>query len=142
MGADRNGQISDVTTDRNAAGDAPAIDLDTLENLARDAGAEAMPALIASFIRDCGRREAEITAAVMAKDLIALEAQTHAMTSSAQTFGALALADLTRAIENDCRNGWAEDALSRATILSDVSTAARQAMEAHRVRFSANAPDE
>ncbi len=131
-----------MTTDLNADGDSPAIDLDTLENLARDAGAEAMSAVIASFIRDRARRETEIAAAVKAKDLITLEAQSHALTSSAQTFGALALADLTRAIENECRNGWAEEALSRAAILPDVSTAVRQAMEAQSERFSAHGPDE
>jgi len=101
-----------------------------------------MPALIASFMRDCARREAEIAAAVEGKDLASLELQSHALTSSAQTFGASALADLTRAIENACRRDWAEDAFSRAAILPDVAAAARLAMMAQSEHYASAGSDD
>ena len=129
-------------TERQSDAGSPAIDLRVLQDLARDAGPEAMPVLIASFVRDCAKREAEIVAAIKSKDLEALEAQSHALTSSARTFGAPVLADLTRAIEDACRNGWGDDALSRAEILPEVVTAVRQAMTEVSNRFRAADPDE
>lgn len=128
--------------DRQSESAASAIALDVLEELARDAGAEAMPALIASFVRDCMQREAEIAAAVESKDLALLEAQSHALTSSARTFGALVLADVTSAIEDACRKGWADDAFSRAAILPEIATAARQAMAEQSERYAAGGPHE
>lgn len=131
-----------MMTDRSSEGGASAIDFEVLEDLARDAGADAMPTLIASFVRDCTRREAEISAAADAKDLETLEAQSHALTSSARTFGALILADLTRAIEDACRQGWADDAFARAAVLPDVVADARRIMLSESERYGALGPQD
>ena len=113
-----------------------AIDPNIIEALARDAGVDAMPALIASFVRDCAQREAKISAAVELEDMAILELESHALSSSAQTFGAVSLAEIARAIEQDCRNGWLDDALSRAAALPAVASAARRAIEAESARFA------
>ena len=127
-------------TGRSTDSGAPVIDLETLENLARDAGAEAMPSLLASFVRDCTKRETEIIAATERKDLITLEAQSHALTSSAQTFGALTLADLTRRIERSCQDGFAETALSQAADVPELAAAVRLEMTAQINRFENDNP--
>ncbi len=121
-------------TDWQPASGSSAIDLSVLEELARDAGAESLSELTDSFMRDCARREAEIEA----EDMATLEAQSHALTSTARTFGVLALADLTHAVEVACRQGSADDALSRAAILPDVAAAGRQAITEQAKRYAAS----
>jgi len=122
-------------TDRQPENGSSAIDINVLENLARDAGTEAMSALIASFTRDCEKRELEIAAAVESEDLALLEAESHALAGAAQTFGALILATLTRAIEEACRQGRSKDAFSHAATLPGAASAARHAIAVESRRY-------
>jgi HPt (histidine-containing phosphotransfer) domain-containing protein len=65
--------------------------------------------LIDSFIAEMPSLLAEMTAAAARGEASALGRTAHTMKSSARDFGALALAELCRRLEEQCRSGQPED---------------------------------
>jgi HPt (histidine-containing phosphotransfer) domain-containing protein len=118
------------------------LDTAVLEAVARDAGSDAMPALIDAFARDSSRREERLSAAVESRDFNMIEQEAHALVSSARTFGATALADIARSAEMACEEQRFDTAISRAIKLLDLAVAARGALAAERDRYAMSSGDE
>lgn len=113
------------------------LDATILDTVARDAGAEAMPALIDAFSRDSIRREERLSAATETGDFAMIEQEAHALVSSARTFGATAMADLARIVEMACEDRRHDDAIASAKKLLRLAITARGALMAQRGRYVA-----
>lgn len=83
----------------------PTITLDpaTLDQLAEDVGAEALPALLASFRDEIDRQMNAAAEAVAARDCNTLERAAHSLKSTAGTFGGLDLQSAMLRLEMSAR---------------------------------------
>lgn len=97
---------------REAAQEAPLFDPSGFDKLIAVAGAEAVINLADVFESQGRERLGRIVTAVEGGDLSALENETHALGSSAGTFGTIRLHILSRAAEAACVAGESEHALS------------------------------
>ncbi len=111
-------------TDPIIAAREAVLDVEALRQLGEDAGWEAMPDLISSFLANSSTRVREVAEAVKSCDIDKIEHESHALRSSAATFGAMALHSLSGRIEDACRNGETSQALGFCRELDDARAAA------------------
>ena len=88
------------------------LDLAALDRLRADIDPEVLPSLVASFIAEARDRARQAKIAAAARDISALEHESHTLKSSALTFGARALHDCMAAVEQACLKGRAEDVVA------------------------------
>ncbi len=81
------------------------IDRAVLEQLAADTSPALIPTLIEEFHSETVRRLERMEAAAICADLVSLQRDTHALKSSAGTFGARNLQQLAADLEAACSNG-------------------------------------
>ena len=79
------------------------VDFAQLEQLARDTDPEMVPQLLAVFLEDAYHRVELIAGAIAADDYPVITAETHALGSSAATFGLPGIFNLARACEQALR---------------------------------------
>lgn len=110
----------------------PVLDPETLSILASELQADAAPGLMESlvqtFIRDAEARSGRIADAAGAYDLQGLEHESHALGSSAATFGAMALHHLARAIEAACQGRDVDKAVGLSVGMDAAVSAAAAAL--------------
>ena len=82
----------------------PTLDLAPLQQLAMDVEAEMIPELVNTFIEHTKDRLKTIQQAIETNDMALLEAQFHALKSSAATFGVMRFYQLCSDLENACKN--------------------------------------
>ena len=123
-------------TDREAAAPAKTerdvdrdLDITSLGRLAADTDPAVLPDLIRSFLADAGARREKILEATRRRDLETLEQETHALGSSAFTFGALRVHDLAREVEAACRQKDRARALRLAEALPEAIAASAAALD-------------
>ncbi len=80
------------------------LDDNALERLARDAGKEMLPMLVAVFCKEA-RGKAQILSEMTCHQYSEIEALAHSMKSSSATYGALGMNLACVAVENACRQG-------------------------------------
>ncbi len=101
-----------MTYTRAAALEKPLFDPSGFDTLVVVAGVEAVVNLAGVFESEARKRITHIEAAVNGSDLSAIESATHALGSSAGTFGAQRIHILARAAEAACVEDDAELAIS------------------------------
>jgi HPt (histidine-containing phosphotransfer) domain-containing protein len=104
----------------------PAIDQGMLEELRDSAGADFVAELAQTFAEDAPCLLATLRQSRTAGDAVAFRRAAHSLKSNATTFGALALADLARVLENG------ELAAVETATLAALDDACRQAVDALR----------
>lgn len=82
----------------------PTLDTAPLLQLAMDVDAEMVPELVNTFIEHTKDRLKTIQQAIETKDMALLEAQSHALKSSAATFGVMRFHKLCSDLENACKS--------------------------------------
>ena len=93
------------------------LDDAVLRTLAEDAGMSDVSPLLRIFITELETRHTAIIQAIENQDLNALGHESHALKSSAATFGATSLHALAVEIDGCCKKGNLSDALRQAKIL-------------------------
>lgn len=108
--------------------DPPLFDAETLDQMVRDLSPQAVKELLGVFMAETRRRLDLAEKAVDDEDLAALEMHTHTIASSAKTFGAPALHQLARNIEDACvkKDPGALKSLPRLRTLVEHSLAATE----------------
>ncbi len=104
------------------------LDLAALDRLRADIDPEVLPSLVASFIAEARDRARQAAGAAAARDLSALEYESHTLKSSALTFGARALHECRAAVERACLEGRADDAALLAEPAERLAAAAGAAL--------------
>lgn len=89
----------------------PLSDPDTLAQLTRDVGEEAMPVLMAAFDKELSSSADVIHDSFQRRDLALLETTAHALKSATASFGALRLSEVCKAIEFAARDGVDQSSL-------------------------------
>ncbi len=87
----------------------PLLDQASLDNLARDTSAEAVPGMLTMFVTEVERRNAALGRAVAEDRLTEVGDEAHALKGLAGTFGALRLQGLALALERAAREGRAAE---------------------------------
>jgi len=80
------------------------LDINTLEQLARDTSAEMLPRMLEAFRTEATSRVQTIAQHLSPAALEQLQREAHSLKSSAGTFGALELQQLAHKLELACRN--------------------------------------
>ncbi len=106
---------------RAAAQEKPLFDPTEFDNLIAMAGIDAVVNLADVFVSEARKRVAGIETAVNEVNLSAIEQETHALGSSAGTFGAQRIHILARAAEAACVAGDQEIALSLSRDILEVA---------------------
>jgi PAS domain S-box-containing protein len=81
------------------------LDINTLEQLARDTSPEMLPRMLAAFREETNSRVQAISRHLSPPAVEQLQREAHSLKSSAGTFGAFNLQQLTLELELACRNG-------------------------------------
>lgn len=81
------------------------VDTAVLQQLALDTSEELVPQMLKVFIRELAMRNDRIADSIKQKDLGALAREAHALKSSAATFGAAAIAEHARKLDDASRSG-------------------------------------
>jgi len=81
------------------------LDISTLEQLARDTSPELLPRMLAAFRTEAASRVQAISEHLTPPAVEQLQREAHSLKSSAGTFGAFDLQQLTLEMELACRNG-------------------------------------
>lgn len=105
----------------------PMIDRTILEALEADTGRDLLPELIDTFVVHAEERVARVTRALPDGRIDDIAAESHALRSSAATFGAEEVRRLSADIEDHCKQGN-HDALP--SLVADLDTAMRQSKAA------------
>jgi len=81
------------------------IDESMIKQLENDTSSELMPSMIKIFIEELNRRVNSLAACIEKELYDQIEKESHALKSSAKTFGAVKIADLASEIDTLCKNG-------------------------------------
>jgi len=81
------------------------LDINTLEQLARDTSPEMLPRMLAAFREETNSRVQAISRHLSPPAVEQLQREAHSLKSSAGTFGAFDLQQLALELELACRNG-------------------------------------
>lgn len=105
----------------------PVLDMSVLEVLCAETDPSIMPELIDTFLTHSQTRYEALSAAVKQSDFEALQRVTHALSGSAETFGAIRLHSLVKDIEIACRREDRDLALKLAGRVDDIARATSRA---------------
>ncbi|MCH8238237.1 MAG: CHASE domain-containing protein, partial [Proteobacteria bacterium] len=105
----------------------PVLDMSVLEVLCAETDPSIMPELIDTFLTHSQSRYDDLSAAVKKSDFEALQRVTHALSGSAETFGAIRLHSLVKDIEIACRREDRDLALKLAGRVDDIADATSRA---------------
>lgn len=105
------------------------VDREVLEKLAQDTRPEMVPELAGIFIEDARQRLKRIQEACQSSDIDSLKQETHALGSSAGSFGLMRLHRLARLTEHKCHETPAEEALTAAGQLLSLAPKSLKALE-------------
>ena len=97
------------------------IDNHILEELAQDVTVEMMPEMINLFITETDKRLKRVVLAGQRKDLVQIALESHAIKSSAATFGAVHLATKISQLETECLQGNMNNSLALVTQVEEIS---------------------
>ncbi|AZL86477.1 hybrid sensor histidine kinase/response regulator [Aliivibrio salmonicida] len=105
------------------------LDESIIQQIIRDTDASVMPELIQFYIIESKERVNTIVKTITTKDLYALEFEAHTLGSSALTLGNVALSTISREIELHCIQQQFDEAIKKATQLSDIAMQSFIALE-------------
>ena len=105
----------------------PVLDMSVLEVLCAETDPSIMPELINTFLTHSQSRYEALSAAVKQSDFEALQRVTHAISGSAETFGAIRLHSLVKDIEIACRQEDKDLAMKLAGRIDDIAEATSRA---------------
>ncbi len=97
------------------------IDNHILEELAQDVTVEMMPEMINLFITETDKRLKRVVLAGQRKDLVQIALESHAIKSSAATFGAVHLATKISQLETECLQGNMNNCLALVIQVEEIS---------------------
>jgi CheY-like chemotaxis protein len=100
----------DATANETASQPSQVLDINTLEQLARDTSPEMLPRMLAAFLEEAASRVKAISQHLSPPAVEQLQREAHSLKSSAGTFGAFELQQLALELELACRNGRLGDA--------------------------------
>lgn len=106
------------------------VDRAELRNLETDMGPELMPAILAQFVDEILQRRTEAQLAAQSGAHEAFRKAVHAVSGSASTIGARRLASLAQALERECLEGAADQALMQVETFSGLLTETAEALRA------------
>jgi PAS domain S-box-containing protein len=132
-GGERDAPVEDLS---EASIDDELVSLDALRDIASHTRPAVMPRLIDGFLADSRERIDRLLKAADADDFAQLEAEAHALVSSAGTFGALALAQDLQSIEMECKQQNFERAKDLCGTLASTATQSFEAIAAARSLFT------
>jgi PAS domain S-box-containing protein len=112
------------------------IDNRILDELAHDVTKEMMPDMIDLFISETEKRLQRVVLASQRKDLVNIALESHALKSSAATFGAVHLATKISQLETECLQGNLNNSLALVAQVEDVSKKTMLAI--HNSSFMSN----
>jgi signal transduction histidine kinase/CheY-like chemotaxis protein/HPt (histidine-containing phosphotransfer) domain-containing protein len=122
---DQENTIKGSTVDNNQReinkSDPLLLDETIIQQIIRDTDASVMPELIQFYIIESKERVNTIVKTITTKDLYALEFEAHTLGSSALTLGNVALSTISREIELHCIQQQFDEAIKKATQLSDIA---------------------
>ncbi|GEM_PF-4406318 len=115
-------QMIDLWASKRKEGMAPPdndglVDDSVLQQLAIDTSEEMVPQMLKVFINELTMRSERIADAIKHRDLSALAKEAHALKSSSATFGAAAIAEHARKMDDAAREGREELALKSAKLV-------------------------
>ncbi len=113
--------IDEVPPEHSGPLSEPIFSATPLQQLLADTSPSALSRLVVSFEKTTGDRIAGIVAAVAASDKMALGHESHALGSSAGTFGGQRLFAICRAIEAACMEGDLAQAMALADGIEELS---------------------
>ncbi|QXM23791.1 response regulator [Elioraea tepida] len=119
-----------ATAPRPPSGPRPAVDPSVLAEMAEAVGPGRMAHLLSVFSEETEARLAQLERAVADGDLSAVAHLAHGLRSAAGTFGATALAEAARALEQACGDG-AEAARRAFLAVPPLAAASLEALRAH-----------
>ncbi len=105
------------------------VDEKTLLQLAEDTSPEIMQSLLEYYLMDAEKRLISITKATKNRDFYAVEFEAHTLGSSAAAHGNLALCDLCRKIELNCKHLEHEQAINHALRLPSLARASFETLK-------------
>ncbi len=111
--------------------DEPLIDAAAFESLARDAGVDAMPALVAMIQSETEQRVERMQQAYAEGDAQQLVMEAHTLKSSVGTYGAARLQRLAEQIEAQAKSGQLDEGAALMAQLPDLSHRSMLAMVEH-----------
>lgn len=114
--------------------DKQLMDIGVLLSMEQETSRDLVNEIIGIFIRETGEHIAALCKAGEAADTTAIVAEAHAITSSAGTFGALQLQDLSRTVEVLGRQGNQTEAIAA---IEAVEEAAEKTIQIYSSSFSA-----
>ena len=107
------------------------VDLEVLANLERDASGTPLKDMLSIFVDEIAQRCRAVQAAVEQTDIVTIEQETHAIKSSAGTFGTTALAELATHVNQLCKAGEGAKALEQAMGLGELATRSMESLASH-----------
>jgi HPt (histidine-containing phosphotransfer) domain-containing protein len=107
------------------------MDLHTLSGLEHETSRKLLAEIIAIFIRETGERMAALREAAKQQDLAAIVAESHAIKSSAGTFGALLLQETANRVEMLGRQGKQVEAIALIDSVEEVTQRTVQLYTSH-----------
>ncbi|MGB0670844.1 MAG: Hpt domain-containing protein [Rhodospirillales bacterium] len=114
------------------AGDGLVLDEQVLERLKAETSAAVLEDLLVNFSGDLIKRSAALSDALTRHDFEAMVHQTHTLASSAATFGAIPLRDITKAAEMALKAGNIRDGEARVAGIADLADTTWRAIQAYR----------
>ena len=86
-------------------GEGPLVDDDALQALGEDTSFELIPRMVGVFVEELQSRASHIAEGVETHDSRRLASEAHALKSSAATYGAVAIAEHARRLDQACKDG-------------------------------------
>jgi len=123
----KTNSITDKADDDNSG----LMDLHTLTGLEQETSAELLAEIIAIFTRETGERMTALREAAKQQDLEAIVAESHAIKSSAGTFGALLLHEAANRVEVLGRQGKQVEAIALIDSVEEVTQRTVQLYTSH-----------
>ena len=110
---------------------ASLVDDDALKMLGEDTSPDLVPRMVEVFVAELRSRAASISAGLDSGDTKRLASEAHALKSSAATYGARAVAEYARRIDQACRDGSSPEAEAQARALLASVESTVTALENH-----------
>ncbi|UCC15372.1 MAG: Hpt domain-containing protein, partial [Gammaproteobacteria bacterium] len=107
------------------------IDEDQLRTLGQDTSPDLVPKLVAVFVSELGTRARGISQGLESGDTKRLASEAHALKSSASTYGATAIAECARRIDQACKDENRVEAVAQGRALIDLVESTVVALRAH-----------
>ncbi len=112
------------------------VDENVLQQLTHDTAPEIVPGLLMFYIEDARKRVEQIQNAILKKDIVVLEFESHTLGSSAAAHSNAKLCALARKIEHLCQEGAYQQALLEAASLPSIANESfRQLAERANKKF-------